>query len=131
MVNYHLIIGILFIFIFGPYITFVIAVVLILRLATVSCLSNLPPESALIQAELNYQEANMDLKIQQLLIASQGQTVEQLIEQFAGFIMGTHIGLFILSFAMNHNSILSSLCRVYSAVSAFITVFSAWKRSLV
>ena len=73
------------------------AVVIILKHATILRLSNLPPESALTQAELDYQEANMDLKIQQHLI---GYSQVQSVEQFAGFIMASDIGLFALAFVM-------------------------------
>ena len=71
------------------------AVVIILKHTTILRLSNLSPESALTQAELYYQEANMDLKIQQHLIAS---SQVHSVEQFVGFIMASDIGLFALAF---------------------------------
>jgi hypothetical protein len=69
------------------------AVILILKHAT-SLGLNISPESALTNAELAYQEANIDLKIQQFLAAS---SQEHSVQLFAGFIMVTDIGLFILA----------------------------------
>jgi len=66
-----------------------LAVILILKHATLLCLSNLSPESALTQAELAYQEANIDLRIQQYLRAS---SQEHSVQQFVDFIMATYIG---------------------------------------
>ena len=78
--------------IFRVHLTFVEAVILILKHATLLRLSNLSPVSALTQAELDYQEANVDLKIQQhLTVSSQEHSVELLM----GFIMATEIGWFI------------------------------------
>ena len=68
------------------YLTFVKAVILILKHATFLRLSNLSPESALTHAELDYREAKIDLKIQQHLTAS---SQEQSVELFAAFIMAT------------------------------------------
>jgi len=65
----------------------IFAVILILKHATLLRLSNLQ-ESALTQAELDYQKANMDLVIQQHLMA---YAPEHSVEQFASFIMGTDI----------------------------------------
>jgi hypothetical protein len=76
------------------YLTFVKAVVLILKHATSLQESNLPA-SALTYAELDYQKANIDVVIQQHLMAS---APEHSAEQFAGFIMGTDLGSFILPF---------------------------------
>ena len=50
------------------------------------------PKSALADAELNYQKANIDVTIQQHLIACAS---EQSNEQFVAFIMSTDISLFI------------------------------------
>jgi hypothetical protein len=72
------------------YLTFEKAVILILKHATLLRHSNLP-ESALAYAELDYQKANIDVAIQQHLMASP----EPSVEQFSVFIMGTDIGLFI------------------------------------
>jgi hypothetical protein len=74
------------------YLTFVTAVILILKHATFLRLSNLP-ESALTNADLDYQKAKIDVAIQQHLMAI---GPEHSVEQFAGFIMGTDIGLFML-----------------------------------
>ena len=53
------------------------------------------PELALNHADLDYQEANVDLKIQQHLTVS---PQEHSIMLYEGFIMSTDIGLFILTF---------------------------------
>ena len=74
--------------------TFEKAVTLILKHATFLRISNVP-ESALIYAELDYQKANIDVAIQQHLMA---HASEHSVELFAEFIMGTDIGLFILPF---------------------------------
>jgi len=79
--------------IFRAYITFVEAVILILKHATFLRLSDLTAELALTRAELHYREANIDLKIRQYLTAS---SQEHSVEQLAGFIMATDIGSFIL-----------------------------------
>jgi hypothetical protein len=50
-------------------------------------------KSALIHADLVYQEANIDLKIQQYLMSS---SQEHSIVLLVGFIMATDIGLFFL-----------------------------------
>ena len=79
---------------FSPkvYLTFIKAVVIILKHATLLRRSNLPSKSALTQAELEYQVANIDMKIHQhLMVSSQVQP----IEQFSDFIMTTDIGWFI------------------------------------
>jgi hypothetical protein len=70
------------------------AAILILKHATSLCLLRNSSKSAITQAELAYQEANTDLKIQQFLAAS---SQEHSIELFARFIMFTDIGLFILA----------------------------------
>ena len=80
------------IFTLGMYLTFEKAVTLLLKHATFLRLSNLP-ESALTYAALDYQKANIDVIIQQHLVASAS---EHSVEQFACFIMGTDIGLCIL-----------------------------------
>jgi hypothetical protein len=69
------------------------AVILILKHATSLRVSNISSEFALTQAELAYQKANIDLKIQQFLKTS---SQEHSIQLFSGFIMGIDIGLFIL-----------------------------------
>jgi uncharacterized protein YqgC (DUF456 family) len=74
------------------YLTFVKAVILILKHATLLRLSN-SLQSALTYAELDYQKANIDMAIQQYLMTSAS---EHSVEQSAAFIMGTDIGLFIL-----------------------------------
>ena len=77
--------------IFRGFLTIVEVVVLILMHATILRLSN-TPHKALILAEQDYQEARIDLKIQEHLKAF---TPEDSVEKFADFIMATNIGLFI------------------------------------
>ncbi|KAN0137574.1 hypothetical protein V8E53_004625 [Lactarius tabidus] len=64
----------------------IIAVILILRHATLLLPSN-ESEAALSQAELDYQESSIDLKIQEYLVAFASEDVSQ----FAGFIKATEI----------------------------------------
>ena len=75
------------------YLTLVKAVILIFKHAT---LLHLPmsSKSALTQAAMEYQAANIDLKIQQYLTTS---SQEYSVEEFASFIMATDIGIFILA----------------------------------
>ena len=68
------------------------AVTLILKHATLLQASILQ-EAALTNVDLDYQRANIDGSIQQYLTACASDVS---VEQFAGFIMGTEIGLFIL-----------------------------------
>ena len=75
------------------YLTFLEAVILILKHATFLRLTNLSSESALTCADLHYQEANIDLKIQEYLATSQ----EQSIMIFVDFIMATDSGLCVLT----------------------------------
>jgi hypothetical protein len=75
------------------YLTFLKAVILILKHATFLTLTKITRELALTHADLDYQEANIDLKIQQHLMSS---SQEHSIELLVGFIMATNIGLFIL-----------------------------------
>ena len=89
------------------------AVILILKHATFLCLSNLSQESALVQAELDYQAANTELKIKQHITES---SQEHSVELCAGFIMATDFGWFILASVQ----IISN--QIYSAISAF-----SWK----
>ena len=78
------------------YLTLVEVVILILKHATILRLSN-RPEEALILAGQDYQDANIDLKIQEHL---KGFTPKDSVEKFADFIMATNIGLFIHSSIM-------------------------------
>ena len=78
------------------YLTLVEVVILILKHATILRLSN-RPEEALILAGQDYQDANIDLKIQEHLKAF---TPKDSVEKFADFIMATNIGLFIHSSIM-------------------------------
>jgi hypothetical protein len=71
---------------FRVWLTFVQAVILILKHATFLWLSN-NPDVALTQAELDYQESNIDLKIQEYLKAFSSEDVSQ----FADFIKVTEI----------------------------------------
>jgi hypothetical protein len=81
-----------YVFISRVYLTFVKAVTLILKHATLLQNSN-PRQEALKNVDLNYQKANIDESIQQYLMACAS---ELSVEQFASFIMGTDIGLFFL-----------------------------------
>ena len=82
-------------FIFSAYLTVIKAVILILKHATLLSLSNfLSPSSALTQVEKKYQEANIDLNIQEYLNASPQEHSNEL---HASFIMAAHLGLFIAS----------------------------------
>lgn len=72
------------------------AIILILKHATFLRLSNMSTaETALTQAELDYQEAKMDLKVQQHLTTS---SPEHAAELSAGFILTSDFGL---SYASN------------------------------
>ena len=83
--------------IFRVYLTFVEAVILILKHATflqAELQHSNSEDSALNYAESDYQRANMNLTIQQHLMASSsGHT----IKEFVSFIMATDIGSFILA----------------------------------
>jgi len=70
--------------------TFLEAVLLILKHATFLRLSLLP-EPALIQADMDYQKADVDQKVQQHVTTSQGHS-----ELDRAFIMSIEIGLSIL-----------------------------------
>ena len=72
-----------------------VRIVTILKRATFLRLSNLSSKSALTRAELDYREANIDLKIRQYLT---GSSQEHSVESFAGFIMATDMVRFILVF---------------------------------
>lgn len=87
------------------YLTFVTAVIIICKHATFLCLSNLSSQSALTQSEKDFQAANINLKIEEYLMAL-ASSQEYTVEQFAHFIMATDIGLFI--FVSIKNYILSS-----------------------
>ena len=69
------------------------AVILILKHATFLRLSN-SQEAASTQAGLDYQESNIDLKIQEYLKTFSYEDVNQ----FAGFIKATEIGVFVFLF---------------------------------
>ena len=79
--------------IFRVKLTFLKAVVIILKHATFLRLSNLSSQQALRMASLHYQQANSDLKIQEYLTTCQVQSVTQ----FVHFIMATNIGLSIFA----------------------------------
>ena len=70
------------------------AVLLILKQATLSYLSDLSPKLALTYAEVDYQKANIDSTIQEHLTAS---SQEHSHELFLAFIMATDIGLLFAS----------------------------------
>ncbi|KAH9005538.1 hypothetical protein EDB86DRAFT_1454797 [Lactarius hatsudake] len=66
----------------------ILAVILILKHATLLRLSNLSPISALTNAELDYRAADIDVNIQQYLMTS---SQEHSVELFAAFIMAIDI----------------------------------------
>ncbi|KAH9024480.1 hypothetical protein EDB83DRAFT_1979310 [Lactarius deliciosus] len=66
----------------------ILAVILILKHATFLRLSSLSPKLALTHAELDYRAANIDVNIQQYLMAS---SQAHSVELFAAFIMATDI----------------------------------------
>ena len=74
------------------YLTCIEAFLLILKHATFLRKSNSKPEAALTKAALDYQEANIELKIQDYL---KSISPEDSVETFSGFIMATELGLFI------------------------------------
>ena len=85
------------------------AVTLILKHVTLSQTSN-QAEGALTNVDLNYQKANIDESIQQYLVACASQLS---VEQFASFIMGTDIGMFILSLVpMSPLYLITLLCHI-------------------
>ena len=86
------------------------AVVVILKHATLLRLSNIPPGLALTQADLEYQEANIDSKICEHLM---GSSEVQSIELFAEFIMATDIGWSLLA------SLTIISHQAFSLISAF------------
>ena len=71
------------------YLTFEEAVILILKHATALQASNLSAKSALAQAEQDYQEANIDFKIQEYIMAF---SQEPTVQQSAAFVMAIDIG---------------------------------------
>jgi hypothetical protein len=89
--------------------TFVEAVILILKHTTLLWISTEESKSTLTLAEVDYQKANIDLKIQEYLQAS----LEHSVEESAHFIMATDIGMLVITFVvtMSHQtlSIVSAL----------------------
>jgi hypothetical protein len=78
----------------GVYLTFVEAVILILKHTTFLRLSTPELTAALTQAELDYQVSNIDLKIEEYLKAFSSSDAS--VVQFADFIKATEIGVFVL-----------------------------------
>ncbi|KAH9034010.1 hypothetical protein EDB83DRAFT_1785115 [Lactarius deliciosus] len=72
----------------------IFATILIFKHATFLRLDGLSYESALTQAELDYREANIDLKIRQHLRGS----FQNSVEVSASFLMATDIGSFTFAF---------------------------------
>ena len=72
------------------HLTFELAIILIFKHAATLCISGIPGELALTQAESDYQKANFASKIEEHFTASYQ---EYTIKQFVEFIMGTDIGL--------------------------------------
>ena len=112
------------VFMFGAYFTFVQAVTLRLKHATLLRSSNIP-KAALIKADLDYQRANIDESIQQYLTTCASDVS---VEQFAGFIMDTEIGLFILlPFATSISYCAFSTISVLSLYSCIDDTVSKYK----
>ena len=86
------------------YLTFPKAIVIILKHATSLCFSMLPGP-ALVQADLDYQMADVNQKIQQYVAASQGHSAE--LDR--AFIMAIEIGSFIYLFCLfkSYNAFIS------------------------
>ena len=80
--------------ILSVYLTFVQAVILILKHATFIQLSTSSTSVALTQSELDYQQANIGLNIQQHLM---GSSSKHSIKELVMFIMATDMGSFILA----------------------------------
>ena len=70
--------------------TFQVAIILIFKQAAILCLSGIPAELAVTQAESNYHQANIASKIQEHFTACYE---EYSTEQFVSFLMDTNIGL--------------------------------------
>jgi hypothetical protein len=104
------------VFIFRVYLTFVKAVTLILKHATLLQSSNLS-EAALTNVDLDYQRQNIDESIQQYLAECAS---ELSVEQFVGFIMGTDISLFFIYLFVTS----ISYCFLLGFFSCVISVFS-------
>ncbi|KAF8264866.1 hypothetical protein EI94DRAFT_425813 [Lactarius quietus] len=102
------------------YLTFVKAVILILKHASFLMQSSLASELALTHAGLDYQEADINFKIQQYLKAS---SLWHLFQNYAKFIMATDIGVFIVSFltVISHQS--------SSIISALVSAFGSNTRA--
>lgn len=103
------------------------AIILIFKHATLLRLSNFSSESALTQAELDYQKANIDLTIQQQLQHLKASSQEHSVELFVHFIMATDLasGMFFLV------SIKIISHEALSTISVFGQHTCAQKRSLV
>jgi hypothetical protein len=103
------------------FLTFVEAVILILKHATFLRLSGLSPKLALIKSEVDYREANINLNIREHLMAS---FEEHMVEQFAGFIMATDIGLCIYASVtkmISHQAVSAILVQHIGTQSAQLT----------
>ena len=88
--------------IFRVYLTIVKAIILILKHATILRVSN-GTEKALTLAEQSYQEAKIDLKVQEYF---QAFTASVSVNQISEFIMATNFGLF-MHLSITTNNILS------------------------
>lgn len=91
------------------------AAILILKQATFLRLASLEPESALDQAELDYQTTYIDLKVMQYLVAIQWHSVNT--GSLSKFIMATNIGL--PNFTVVKDNISSSFSVISKATSTF------------
>ena len=103
--------------IFKLGLTIVKVVVLMLKHATALRLSS-TPEDALIQAELDFQEADMDWKIQEYLKAFTPEASFDTIPKAIDFIMATNLGLFL------HSCMTTNLILVFSKSSCIVKTFA-------
>jgi F0F1-type ATP synthase assembly protein I len=94
------------------------AVTLILKHATLLRSSNWR-EAALAKVDLDYQMENIDESIQQYLTACASDVS---VEQFAGFIMGTEIGWFILLLFVT-SSLIVLLVSSQSATTSLLQIY--------
>ena len=81
------------------YLTSGEAVILILKHATTLQVSTLSAQLALVQAEWDYKDANIDFKIQEHILAS---SQEPTVQTSAAFLMATNIGWLFLSLLRYH-----------------------------
>jgi hypothetical protein len=82
----------LFLYVFPQYFNFSPAIIMILKHATALFASGSLLESALAQAESDYQKSNIGLQVAQYFTAA---PQEYSLQQFVDFIMGAHVGVLL------------------------------------